>query len=125
MDKNTASRAWIMNGSNQGDDFFAEFERVKAMREAGGSTSKSLSDIAARDSRLQAIKERLEDNRSQREAGRKFSPHEQRQFIDEQGVARNADKLELAGTHYESNHRYIGEKANGMNAPDEHLFLGL
>lgn len=41
-----------------------------------------------------------EDDMS-REAGVKFTPNEQREFIDEQGVARNADKLDLAGTHYE------------------------
>lgn len=34
-------------------------------------------------------------------AGKKFTPMEQREFIDESGVARNADKLDLSGTHYE------------------------
>lgn len=120
-DHNTASREWLNSDVGHGDDFFAEYERVKAMKNANGS--RSLSDIAAKDSRLQEIRERLDANK--KEAGRKFTPYEQREFIDEDGVARNSDKLDLAGTHYESNHRYIGERANGENAPDEHLFLGL
>lgn len=33
-------------------------------------------------------------------AGKKFTPNEQREFISEPGVARNADKLDLKGTHY-------------------------
>jgi phosphohistidine swiveling domain-containing protein len=33
-------------------------------------------------------------------AGRDFSPREQREFIDEDGEARNLGKLDLAGTHY-------------------------
>ena len=37
-----------------------------------------------------------------RTAGAKFTPMEQRAFIDEQGVARNSDKLDLKGTHYEA-----------------------
>jgi hypothetical protein len=47
-----------------------------------------------------------------RTAGAKFTPFEQRDFIDEQGVARNSDKLDLTGTHYEE-------------APDEHFLFGL
>jgi hypothetical protein len=34
-------------------------------------------------------------------AGKRYTPMQQREFIDEPGVARNADKLDLAGTHYE------------------------
>lgn len=33
-------------------------------------------------------------------AGKKFTPMEQREFIDEPGVARNSDKLDLENTHY-------------------------
>jgi hypothetical protein len=33
-------------------------------------------------------------------AGQKYTPMEQREFIDEPGVARNSDKLDLEGTHY-------------------------
>lgn len=35
-------------------------------------------------------------------AGAKLTPQEQREFIEEEGAARNAEKLDLAGTHYES-----------------------
>lgn len=120
-------RDWVLTDSGPGgDDFFSEMERHKAMRESGQG-SRSLSDIAARDNRLQAIKETLDANAEGRTAGKKFTPREQRAFIDEDGVARNADKLDLAGTHYEAHRvRYdLDDKANGMNAPDEHLFLGL
>lgn len=37
-----------------------------------------------------------------KEGGAKFTPMEQRDFIEEAGVARNADKLDLSGTHYEA-----------------------
>lgn len=37
-----------------------------------------------------------------RTAGAKFTPMEQSEFIDEKGTARNADKLDLSGTHYEA-----------------------
>jgi hypothetical protein len=36
-----------------------------------------------------------------RYAGKDYSPREQREFIDEPGMARNADRLDLSGTHYE------------------------
>lgn len=121
-DPNVERRSWVMEDDGNGDDFFSEMERHKASRQQVGS--RNLSDIAARDSRLQEIKSRLDQNAVEHTAGKKFTPREQREFIDEQGVARNADKLELEGTHYES-HRYVGDKANGMNAPDSHLFLGL
>jgi RimJ/RimL family protein N-acetyltransferase len=35
-------------------------------------------------------------------AGKKYSPSEQKEFIHEEGLARNADKLDLTNTHYES-----------------------
>jgi DNA-directed RNA polymerase subunit M/transcription elongation factor TFIIS len=121
IDQNTANRQWIMDDSGPGgDDFWSGYEKAREARESGAS--RNLSDIAARDPRYQEIRERLDANHH--EAGRKFTPREQREFIDEQGVARNADKLNLAGTHYES-HRYLGDKANADNAPDEHMFLGL
>ncbi len=123
IDHNTASREWIKNDSSPGgDDFFAEYERVQAARKSGGS--RSLADIAARDPRYQEVKQTLEANAQERTAGRSFTPREQREFIEEQGVARNADKLNLEGTHYES-HRYLGDRVNGMNVPDSHLFLGI
>lgn len=37
-----------------------------------------------------------------RTAGAHFTPYEQRDFIEEDGVARNADKMSLSGTHYEA-----------------------
>lgn len=37
-----------------------------------------------------------------RTAGAKFTPMEQSEFINELGMARNADKLDLSNTHYES-----------------------
>jgi hypothetical protein len=39
-------------------------------------------------------------------AGKKYTPMQQREFIDEPGVARNADKLNLKGTHYEDQPRF-------------------
>ena len=41
----------------------------------------------------------------QKTAGAKFSPQEQREFIDEKGKARNSDKLDLSNTHYERESR--------------------
>ena len=44
-----------------------------------------------------------------KEGGASFTPREQREFIEEAGVARNADKLNLAGTHYESSRSEVDE----------------
>lgn len=41
-----------------------------------------------------------------RVGGARYTPLEQRDFIDEDGVARNADKLDLTNTHYEANIEY-------------------
>lgn len=57
-----------------------------------------------------------------RTAGARFSPSEQRGFIDEEGTARNADKLNLTGTHYEVQ---FDAKARPDRVDEEHLFLGL
>jgi hypothetical protein len=35
-----------------------------------------------------------------KEAGAKYSPVQQKDFVNEQGVARNSDKLDLSNTHY-------------------------
>jgi ssDNA-binding Zn-finger/Zn-ribbon topoisomerase 1 len=112
--------SWL-NESN--DDFFEGFERAKAMREAGLG-SRSLHDVAARDTRLQEIRERLEANAEARTAGKKFTPSEQREFINERGSARNADLLALEDTHYKLRDTY-NPKANGLNVPDAHLFMGV
>lgn len=47
--------------------------------------------------------------------GAKFTPNEQRDFIEEGGVARNADKLNLMGTHYEASDE----------VPDDQFLFGL
>lgn len=117
-------RAWIMDSGSEDDDFWNGFERAREMSDAGIG-SRSLAAAAARDNRASEIRDRLDANKAEREAhlaGRRFSPREQRAFVDEQGVARNADKLDLAGTHYEG-HRYV-DKANGANVREEDLFLG-
>lgn len=117
-------RDWVLSDSGPGgDDFFAEMERHKAMRSAGQG-SRNIHDIAVRDERSQAIKEMLDAEAMARTAGKKFTPREQREFIEEKGNARNAEKLELSGTHYVT--RYDGTgKANGENVEDAHLFMGL
>jgi hypothetical protein len=51
-------------------------------------------------------------------AGRNFSMREQADFIQEPGTARNSDKLDLSGTHYE-------DFGSGEEVPDDHLWLGL
>lgn len=40
------------------------------------------------------------NNRNSKVAGYDYSAHEQNQFVNEGGVARNLDKLDLSGTHY-------------------------
>lgn len=120
LDHNTASREWINTDSGPADDF--DFDKVGKM----GGSARNLAEIAERDTRGQQIKAALDTAAEERMkiAGKHYTPREQREFIDEQGVARNADKLDLEGTHYKS-HRYLGDKANGMNVDDSHLFLGL
>lgn len=122
-----SNRDWLNEDSGPGgDDFFAEMERVRAMS-ASGQASRNLSSIAANDSRLQAVKEHLDHEAVERQehtAGKKFSPSEQRSLIDEEGTARNADLLNLSGTHYKTRDDYSG-KSNGANVPAEHLLLGL
>lgn len=114
--------SWLYSDS-YGDDFHTEMERARAMR-AAGSGSRNIGDIAAKDPRLQAIRDRLEGNHRERErlAGRHFTPAEQRELVNERGVARNADMLDLAGTHYELRDAHTG---NPHNAPEGHLIFGL
>ena len=94
------------------------------MKESRGSQSRSLAAAVAKDERYQRIKDTLEGNKMQREAGRRFTPSEQRALINEKGTARNADLLDLTNTHYTTRYDYTG-KANGENAPDSHLIFGL
>ncbi len=65
-------------------------------------------------------------------AGAKFNPMQQREFIDEDGEARNLDRLDIEGTHYkvrEANSVVIAGKgvrhAQPDMAPDDHLVFGL
>jgi DNA-directed RNA polymerase subunit M/transcription elongation factor TFIIS len=103
IDHNTANREWINEDSGPNDDF--DFDKVKST-----SVSRDIGEIA----------ERIPGGRT---AGKNFTPREQREFIEEQGVARNADKLDLEDTHY-ARHRDLGYKVDGMNVPDSHLFMG-
>lgn len=118
----SADLSWINEDSSPID-----FTPRAGEMERAASGSRNLADIAAKDTRLQAIHERLEGNRH--EAGRHFSPSEQRSLINEQGTARNSDLLDLSNTHYESSTMFDPRdpkgRANADNAPDEHLFLGI
>jgi hypothetical protein len=107
------TREWL-----EGDDeVFEVDERVLAMASAG--KSRNIADIAAKDPRLQAIKATLN-----KEAGRKFTPREQREFIEEEGVARNSNLLDLSGTHYEVNPDHlVGARPDRVN--DDYLGIGL
>lgn len=86
------------------------------------SGSRNISDIALKDEGYQQRKKLL----AQRAAGRQFTHIEKREFIDEDGIARNADKLDLSGTHYEGAYK-TRDTADGRGylAPDEHLVLGM
>lgn len=50
-----------------------------------------------------------------REGGAHFTLSEQRDFVEESGIARNSDKLDLANTHYQSR----------PDTDDEHFLFGL
>ena len=89
--------------------------------------SRNIGDIAGKDERLQAVREHLTregQERQQRLAGKNFTRKEQRELIDEDGVARNADSLDLSGTHYTGRFDESG-KANAERVRDSDLFLGL
>lgn len=78
------SHAWEVKQSNDGSEMNAD----KRAWVLGGDDSDD--DFFENFERIQ----------SQRTAGKKFTPNEQREFIDEQGLARNSDLLDLTGTHY-------------------------
>lgn len=89
--------------------------------------SRSISDIAEKDERLRAVREHLQhekQERVQRVAGKHFTPREQRELIDEDGIARNSDMLDLAGTHYRVRDDYES-KTNPERVRDADLFLGI
>jgi predicted nucleic acid-binding Zn-ribbon protein len=117
--------SWINDSGPGGTDWFSEYDSIRqgASMEQG-LKSRSLSDAAAKDFRNQEIRQRLDANAQERTAGRRFSPGEQRALINEHGHARNADMLDLTGTHYETRYDPTG-KANGENVPESHLFMGL
>lgn len=67
-----------------------------------------------------------------RTAGAKFSPNEQREFVDEDGEARNLDRLDIEDTHYktkETSTYVAGRNATRCAQPDmvndDHLVFGL
>lgn len=127
IEEGAVDREWIRSESSSGDDFFAGMERAQAMAAAGmAGQSRNIADVAARDGRKQQISEYLESEkvaRAERTAGRHFSPQEQKDLIDEDGMARNSDLLNLTGTHY----KHSGEA--GMvdpdRVPDSHVLFGL
>lgn len=89
--------------------------------------SRSIGDIAEKDERLRAVREHLEhekEARTERLAGKHFTPREQRELIDEDGIARNSDMLDLAGTHYKVRDDYES-KTNPERVRDADLFLGI
>lgn len=98
-------------------------------RMAMGGASRNISDIAGKDDLYQRQKALLAQNKVEREqrlAGAKFTPREKRDFIDEDGIARNSDRLDLSGTHYEGAYRTrVDDYGRGDLAPDEHLVFGM
>lgn len=117
VDEDEASRAWLNESSIEDDIGFDP----RALAMASSGQGRNIQDIAKRDPRLQQIHDRLEANKT---AGAKFSPNQQKQFIDEDGVARNADRLNLDGTHYVSS-GYDNSKARPDRVNDNYIGLGL
>lgn len=118
-------RSWINDDSD--GDFYEDMTRHRAMASAG-MASRNIQDVAARDPRYQEVKNILDQNAMAREAGRKYTPREQKEFINESGVARNADMLDLEGTHYKTRShidRGRGRAADGESVPHEHLLMGI
>lgn len=103
-------------------------ERHIGMEHAVGGQSRNLSDVAARDPRLQAVRQALGPKGQRPDfehtAGKAFTQSEKRDLINESGSARNLEDLDLDGTHYEARVDYSG-KSNEMNVNDDHFGLGL
>ena len=128
-----SSRDWLK--SDDDDDFFAEYERhragyVDAPGQSFSTQSRNIRDIAQGDPRLAEIRQRLDNNPSIkdmiREAGKNFTHAEKRELIEESGVARNMDRLDLSNTHYNIDNDYIARRSgNEYDAPDEHLIFGI
>lgn len=109
--------SWI----NDDEDPLDFTPRQTAMERAT-SGSRSLADVAAKDLTYQEIKARLDAN--EKLAGKAFSQSEKKALIDEYGVARNLEDLDLSGTHYTSAADYTG-RADADKVRDEDLFLGV
>jgi hypothetical protein len=62
--------------------------------------------------------ETIDDHRT---AGAAYDHRQQREFIDEEGTARNSDRLNLSGTHYETR----DASGDASRVRDDDLFLGL
>jgi transcription initiation factor TFIIIB Brf1 subunit/transcription initiation factor TFIIB len=115
---NPESRAWIKDDDGPGNEIGFD---PRALAMASSGQGRNIRDIAQRDPRNAEIRERLNANKT---AGAKFSPREQREFIDEEGTARNADRLRLDGTHYVES-AFDNSKANPDKVNDNYLGLGL
>lgn len=113
---NPESRAWLEEDDGPGD---FNFDRVVGIESAKSGRGRNIRDIAKRDPRHAEIHERLNKN-----AGAKFSPREQKEFIDEEGTARNADRLQLDGTHYVES-AFDNSKARPDRVDDRYIGLGL
>lgn len=113
------SREWLQGDDD--DDPIGFDPRALAMATTG--KARNIQDIAHRDPRNALVKERLNAAKMERVAGAKFSPREQRAFIDEDGVARNSNLLDLDGTHYVSG--FDNSKAHPDKVNDNYLGLGL
>lgn len=118
---NEDSRSWLNEDDGPGS---FNFDRVVGIESAKGGKGRNIRDIAANDPRNQEIHNRLEANRANRTAGAKFSPREQKEFIDEDGVARNSDRLSLDGTHYVES-AFDLSKANPDKVDENYIGLGL
>lgn len=119
----TNSAADWLNEDDNADDLTPR--RAEMARAA--VQSRNIGDIAERDERLRAVRDHLsheKEARIQRESGRHFTPREQRELIDEDGIARNSDMLELGGTHYKTRDDYES-KTNPERVRDADLFLGI
>lgn len=110
------SREWLRGSDDEEGEVLFD-PRALAMASAG--QGRNIRDIARRDPRHAEIRDRLNKN-----AGAKFSPREQKGFIDEEGVARNADRLNLDGTHYIES-AFDNTKARPDRVNDNYLGLGL
>jgi hypothetical protein len=119
--------AWLMHDDDH--DFHEDMERYRAMAASGKGQSRSLSSIVSDDERYQQIKSALDTAHEQRVAGKHFTPGEKRDLIDEYGVARNLDDLDLSNTHYDIRWDHsgapLGREADESRVPDSHLILGV